>query len=217
MNKTKVSLAIIGIVFLVWALGVLTRLWANPIFSYFWVASNNMADNLSYIGLGVGVFLVGLALIVYRRNTQSRTANSYRLISNKQLKVKSTSLLGIGGIIFLVWSIGILTRLWANPVFSIFMVASNNVADILSYIGLGIGAFLLGSALIVYRKNLRSETDKFVGSYPHRQLKVKSYDDYLLKKTNARLESDYDSNQLVIVNGRQSYLGSEVMEKIVDQ
>jgi len=132
MNKTRVLLVLIGIVFLVWALGILTRLWANPIFSYFWVASNNMADNLSYVGLGVGAFLVGLALIVYRRNTRNRTATSYKL-------------------------------------------------------------------------------------YPHKQLKAKSYDEFLLKKTSTPIESDDGSNQFVIVNGRQSYLGSEVMEKIVDQ
>ncbi len=217
MNKIKVLLIMFGIVFLVWALGILTRLWANPIFSYFWVASNNMADNLSFVGLGVGAFLVGLALIVYRRNTKSRTANSHRLFSIKQLEVKSTSLLGIGGIILLVWSIGILTRLWANPIFGIFMVASNNVADILSYIGLGVGAFLLGSALTAYRRNSKSETDKFVGSYTHRQLKVKSHDEHLQKKTNERIDNEDDSNQLVIVNGRQSDLGSEAMERIVDE
>jgi len=210
MKKAKVLLVITGFVFLVWALGILTRLWANPIFSRFWVASNNTADNLSYIGFAATAFFVGLALTVF-----PRSANSYRLLSTKQLKVKSTVLFSIGGIIFLVWSIGILTNFWANPIFGIFMIASNNLADILSYLGLSFGAFLVGSALLVYRGHSISETDRFVGLYPHRQLKMKSYDDCLPK--NVRVESDYESNQMVIINGRQSVLGSEVMEKIVDK
>jgi hypothetical protein len=130
---------------------------------------------------------------------------------------KTKVLLVILGIVFLVWALGILTRLWANPIFSYFWVASNNMADNLSYVGLGVGAFLVGSVLIVYRRNSKSETNKFVGSYTHRQLKVKSYDDHLQKKTNERLENEDYSNQLVIVNGRQSDLGSEVMERIVDE
>jgi hypothetical protein len=168
MVKLKVLLGLIGIIFLVWAIGVLTGFWGNPIFSYFWIAGNNLANDLSYLGLGVGAFLIALTVIIYYRNSRNSIGIHFKLDSRKSsenstkrngngLMIKLTVLLGLAGIGFLVWSVGIASGLWGNPVFSYFMIVSNNLANDLSYLGLGVGIFLLALSVFIYYKNIKKE------------------------------------------------------------
>ncbi len=130
---------------------------------------------------------------------------------------KAIVILCLCGIGFSVWGIGNAIRLWANPIFGYFWVANNNVADILSYVGLGIEALLLASALIIYYQNTNRRTGMTCRFYPHKHLNVESYENYWQKNARAQAESDnVESQQLVIINGRRINLGSEVMEKIVN-
>jgi hypothetical protein len=132
---------------------------------------------------------------------------------------KEIVLLGLVGIGFLVWGIGILIQLWSSPIFSFFMVASNTVADILSYFGLAIGALLLASALIIFYQGAKSRSDRIYGFYRLERLKHDGefYEDYWSKRLMQQPGSEnVDSDEFVIVNGRRVDLGSEVMEKIVD-
>ena len=132
---------------------------------------------------------------------------------------KATVVLGLSGIVILVWAFGILIGLWANPIFGFFMVASNSVADILSYFGLGIGALLLLSAVIIYYQNTNERANKIYRFSSQKRLtrNVEFYDDYWRKNFSQETNSDnLDDQQFAIANGRRVNLGSEVMEKIVD-
>jgi hypothetical protein len=224
MVKLKVLLGLIGIVFLVWAIGIVTGFWGNPLFSYFWIASNNLAYDLSYLGLGVGAFLLALTVIIYYKNSRKTIGTHIKLSSGKSsenvpkrkgngLIVKLTVPLSLIGIGFLVWSVGIAVGLWGNSAFSYFWIASNDLAYDLSYLGLGVGAFLVISAIILYYRNTR--TNKIFIVHNHlRQLRQEFYND--LSKKNQQLLKDCDPNYpVVLMNGRRSDLGSEEMEKIV--
>jgi hypothetical protein len=87
MSKAKVVLlGLIGIMFLVWSIGVPIHLWANPIFAYFWVASNDVAHTLSYVGTGIGALLLSLAVMVYYQNTNRRTSKIFEAASSQTFK-----------------------------------------------------------------------------------------------------------------------------------
>ena len=109
MSKTKVLLGLIGIMFLIWGIGVLTRIWANPIFASFWVISNGMAEVLSYVGTGIGGLLLAVAVIVYYQGTKRRIAKTSTVAASQMIRSisKAMVLLGLTGIGFLVWSIGV--------------------------------------------------------------------------------------------------------------
>ena len=126
--------------------------------------------------------------------------------------IKLTALLGLMGIGFLVWGIGILTGLWGNPIFSYFWIVSNNLANDLSLIGLSVGSFLVTLAIIIYYIN--TKTDKiFIIRNRLRQRRQEFY--YDLRQKNRQLVNDDENYPLVVMNGRRSDLGSEEMEKIV--
>jgi hypothetical protein len=87
MSKATVLLGLIGAGFLAWGIGVLIRLWANPIFAYFWVVNNNMADELSYFGSGIGALLLALAIITYYRDSIRRTAKTFIVMPSQTFKL----------------------------------------------------------------------------------------------------------------------------------
>jgi hypothetical protein len=162
MSKPKVLLGLIGIVFLIWGIGIATRIWANPIFAPFFIISNSLADGLSYVASGIGGFLLALTVIIYYQNSNRRLAKNSLFASSQTIypMSKALALLGLCGIGFLVWSIGIPIHLWANPIFASFFILSNNVAKALSYAGTGFGALLLALALMFYFQNTDRKISK---------------------------------------------------------
>jgi hypothetical protein len=71
MAKFTVLLGISGIVVLAWSIGTAIGLWANPVFAPFFIISTNLANDLSYLGLSVGAFLLALSVIIYYKNTKT--------------------------------------------------------------------------------------------------------------------------------------------------
>jgi hypothetical protein len=141
------------------------------------------------------------------------------VISNKrngnELMIKLTALLGLMGIGFLVWGIGILTGFWGNPIFSYFWIASNGLANDLSYLGLSVGAFLITLAIIIYYLNTKTDKISIVRNRLRQRRQEFFYD---LRQKNQELVYDDDDEEnypLVVMNGRRSDIGSEEMEKIV--
>ena len=133
---------------------------------------------------------------------------------------KTKVLLGLIGIMFLIWGIGVLTRIWANPIFASFWVASNNLAHTLSYAGTGIGALLLSLAVMVYYQNTNKRTSKILAAASSQTFKPampELYEENWQKKPLQQTEDDnVEYPPFVIINGRRTNLGSEEMEKIVD-
>ena len=125
---------------------------------------------------------------------------------------KTKVLVGLIGIIFLVWGIGILSRVWANPIFAPFWVISNGMADALSYVGIGIGALFLALAVIFYYQNNSRSIDKIfaAGSSQTFRLKLAMPELYDAEADNV------EYHPFVIINGARTNLGSEEMEKIVE-
>ncbi len=222
MSKAIVLVGIIGIGFLVWSIGTPIHLWANPIFAYFWVTSNNVSKALSYVGTCFGALLFALAVIFYYQNTHKRPSknNIVTALQTMHPMGKSTILLSLLGMVFLVWGIGISTRIWANPILSSFNVVSNGVADALSYVASGIGGLFLALSVIVYYQNTNGRTGKILvadSSHPTRLDRSEFYDDNWQKKLLHQTEADNDEHSpFVIINGRRTNLGSEEMEKILE-
>jgi hypothetical protein len=133
---------------------------------------------------------------------------------------KAKVLLGLIGIMFLVWGIGVLTRIWANPLFASFWVISNGVAEVLSYVGTGIGGLLLSLAVMVYYQNTNRRTSKIFAAASSQTFKPampELYEENWQKKPLQQTEADkVEYPPFVIINGRRTNLGSEEMEKIVD-
>ena len=71
MVKFTVLLGIVGIVVLAWSIGTAIGLWANPVFAPLFIISTNLANDLSYVGLSVGAFLIILAIIFYYKNNKT--------------------------------------------------------------------------------------------------------------------------------------------------
>jgi hypothetical protein len=224
MTKLKVFLGVIGIGVLVWSIGILTGFWGNPIFSYFWIASNNLANNLSYLGLGVGAFVIALSVIIYYKNSKKEMETNF-LNSRKSsgavskhngngLMVKLTDPLSLIGTVFLLWSIGIVTGFWGDPIFSYFWVAGNDLANNLSYLGLSVGAFLIVLAIIIYYKN--TKTNKIFVVDHHLKQHREDFHYYLWEKNQQLIKDNNENYPTVLMNGRRSELGKEDMEKIVN-
>ncbi len=60
----------IAIGLLVWAVGVVTDVFANPAFSAFWVLGHNDADNYALSLFGIAIILVVvfiIAVLAYRK------------------------------------------------------------------------------------------------------------------------------------------------------
>jgi hypothetical protein len=71
MAKFTVLLVISGMLVLFWSIGTASGLWANTVFSAFFIISSDLAIALSYLGLSVGAFLIALAIIIYYENTKT--------------------------------------------------------------------------------------------------------------------------------------------------
>ncbi len=130
---------------------------------------------------------------------------------------RATQLLGLSGIVFLIWGLGIFTHLWSNPIFHYFFVVSNNVANVLSYVGISIGAFLLAITLIIFYRTRKEKTTTGKQVNPNQRLKnqVEFNEGYLQRKSSLQTESE-ENQPFIIINGNRAELGSEDMEKIVN-
>jgi hypothetical protein len=225
MVKFTVLLGIIAIIVLAWSIGAAIGLWANPVFAPFFIISYNLAMVLSYLGLSAGAFLIALSLIIHYKYTNKETEIRFKLNSPKAhenvrirngnwLNAKLEVLLGLVGIVFLVWSIGIAIGLWGNPVFASLWIVSNELANNLSYLGLSVGAFLITSAIIIYYKNIK--TDKIFAVDSRLRRRREEFHNYLWEK-NQQLINDCNENYpVVVMNGRRTELGLEDMKKIVN-
>jgi hypothetical protein len=222
ISKVKVLSGLIGIVFLVWAIGVPIHLWGNPIFAPFWVASYDLAHALSYVGTGIGALLLALAVMFYLQKTSSRTSKNGSVTALQKLRPmsKATMLLGSLGMVFLVWGIGTATRVFANPMFAPFMIISEGMAEVLSYVGSGIGGLLLAVAVIVYTQKIGGRIGKVLAAGSSQILKravPEFYEDSWQTKPLQQAEEDYvASPPFVIISGWRTRLGLEALEKIVE-
>ncbi len=130
---------------------------------------------------------------------------------------KATQLLGLSGIVFLIWGLGTFTHLWSNPLFHVFFIVSNTVANVLSYVGIGIGVCLLAFALIIFYRTRNERTNRLKQVNPNHRLKnkVEFNEGYLQRKLSQ--QKDFEENQpFIIVNGNRTELGFEDIEKIVN-
>ena len=225
MAKITVLLGIIGIVVLAWSIGTAIGLWANPVFAPFFIISTNLAIDLSYLGLSVGAFLLVLSAVIYYKNSKKEMETQLKLNSRKSyenvpkrnlngLMIKLTALLGLMGLGFLVWAIGISTDLWGNPIFSYFWVTSHDLANNLSYMGLSVGAFLVALAIIIYYKN--TKTDKIFIVENRLRQRREEFHHYLWEKNQQLIIDNNENYPTVVMNGRRSELGKEEMEKITN-
>jgi uncharacterized membrane protein len=97
-HKLRIAIVVLACGLVFYALGIVTNFFGNPIFSRFWIMSNETANNIAYatVVTAIAMVIIGLTVTVIKKRKTTKPQTTHNpVISRHQTLFITAALIGI--------------------------------------------------------------------------------------------------------------------------